>query len=90
MVRTYTVHAGNGMKTNVTISADEEVVRRARDVARQQGSTLNAMLRRYLEVLAGRGAGSRAAEELLELYRTSGGRSGGRRIARDEAYERSP
>lgn len=75
------------MKTNLTLSVDEEVVRRAREVARQQGATLNAMLRRYLEVLAGRNAGQRAAEELMELYRTQGGCSGGKRVRRQDAYD---
>lgn len=61
------------MGTYRAISADEEVVERARHVARLQGTTLNAMLRRYLMVLAGRGSESRAARELLELFRTHGG-----------------
>src|SRR6185369_6083282 len=85
--RTYPVCTGAVMKTNLTISADEEVVRRARDVARQQGTTLNAILRRYLQVLAGRGSESRAATELLELFRTHGGHSGGKPIRREDAYE---
>ena len=75
------------MKTNVTISVEEEVVQRAREVARKEGATLNALLRRYMEVLAGRRAGGDVATELMELFRAEGGRSGGRTFTRDDAYE---
>lgn len=84
---TYPVRTGAVMKTNVTISAEEDDVRRARDVARRQGTTLNAMLRRYLRTLAGRGGGERASEELMTLFRTKGGNSKGRKPRREDAYE---
>lgn len=72
---------------NVTISVEEAVLERAREVARRQGTSLNSLLRRYLETLAGTAAGRKAGDELLALMREQGGRSGGQRIRRDEAYE---
>ena len=50
-------------------------------------TTLNAMLRRYLAVVAGKGSEDRAATELLDLFRTKGGRSRGRPPRREDAYE---
>ena len=74
-------------KTNLTISAEEEDVRRAREVARQQGTTLNALLSGYLEMLAGGGGEKRVSAELMELFKKKGGRSGGLKIRREDAYD---
>jgi hypothetical protein len=74
-------------RSNVTISADADVIRRARDAARRQGTTLNDMLRRYLQILAGRGSENRAADELAELFRTRAGDSKGKGWRRQDAYE---
>lgn len=84
-MRTYTVRM-----INITLSADEHLVQRARRVAQQQGTTLNALMRRYLETLAGKMDGAQAADELLELMRSSGGNSKGWRWRRDDAYEGRP
>lgn len=75
------------MATNITVSIDEGLARRAREVARREGASLNALIRRYLETLVGEAEGESVADELLDLMEQHGGRSGGRRIARDEAYE---
>lgn len=75
------------MATNITISIDDELVRRAREVARRQGSSLNALIRQYLESLAGMTPGEAVADELLALMEEHGGRSGGRPFTREDAYE---
>ncbi|MDH3623006.1 MAG: hypothetical protein OES69_00260 [Myxococcales bacterium] len=75
------------MAKNLTISVDEGLLRRARAVARKQGTSLNALLRGYLENLVGKQPGEVSADELLMLMRDHGGRSGGRKIGRDELYE---
>ena len=72
---------------NVTISVDEDLLRRARSLARKQGTSLNALLRGYLEVLVGEQRGEVVADELLILMLEHGGRSGGRKIGRDDLYE---
>jgi hypothetical protein len=73
------------MAANITISVDEELARRAREVARRQGASLNALIRQYLESLAGEVPGDAVADELLDLMEEHGGHSGGRRVTREEA-----
>jgi hypothetical protein len=75
------------MATNITVSIDDALARRAREVARREGASLNALIRRYLETLVGESTCESVADGLLEIMERHGGRSGGRRIARDEAYE---
>ncbi|HVV88318.1 MAG TPA: DUF6364 family protein [Kofleriaceae bacterium] len=73
---------------NITLSLDDQVVEKAREVARQQGKSLNALVREFLERLTGAQPGATTADELLQLMRKHGGRSGGKRIPRDAAYGR--
>ena len=75
------------MGQNLTISVDEDLLQRARALARKQGTSLNALLRGYLENLVGEQPGEAVADELLMLMQDHGGRSGGRKIRRDELYE---
>jgi len=72
---------------NLTISVDDDLLRRARHLARQRGVSLQDLLRDYLRSLAGEEPGEAVAAELLDLMNRHGGRSGGRCIRRDEAYE---
>ncbi|HET6610424.1 MAG TPA: DUF6364 family protein [Kofleriaceae bacterium] len=72
---------------NVTIAINDKLLARAREVARRQGTSLNALVRQYLEQLAGEQAGEDVANALMDLMNTQGGHSGGRHIAREEAYE---
>lgn len=71
---------------NLTLSMDDELVERAEEVARQQGTSLNALIRQYIETLAGRRSGAEFARELEWLWAEGGGRSGGEPIRRDDAY----
>jgi hypothetical protein len=71
---------------NVTLSIDEKLVDRAREVARQQGKSLNALIREWLERIAGAGSGPDVADQLLQLMRKHGGRSRGRKSHRQDAY----
>jgi hypothetical protein len=75
------------MGQNLTISVDADLLKRARALARTQGTSLNALLRGYLENLVGEQPGEALADELLMLMHEHGGRSGGRKIRRDELYE---
>ena len=72
---------------NLTIALDDELLRKARAVAARRGVSLQALIRAHLRSLVGAVPRSEAAEELLDLMEREGGRSGGRRIGRDEAYE---
>lgn len=70
---------------NITISVDAEVVRRAREVARQQGASLNALVRAYLESLAGRKTGATLVTRLRAQWQKSTGHSDGP-FTREDAY----
>ena len=72
---------------NITFTADERLVERASEVARRQGVSLNQLIWQYLESLAGEVPGEEVATMLLARMQEQGGHSGGRPIARDEAYE---
>jgi hypothetical protein len=71
---------------NLTISIDDKLLEEARKLARSQGTSLQELLRRYIRSLSD-GNTVAAGRELLELMHTDGGHSGGRRIARAEAYQ---
>jgi Family of unknown function (DUF6364) len=70
---------------NLTLSVDERVVEEAREVARQQGTSLNALVREYLERLAGRRNAGSTVSELKSLWSDGGGRSDGA-WERDDLY----
>ena len=71
---------------NVTISVDDDLLERARSLARRRGVSLQELMRDQLRLLAGERSGEDAARELLDLMATHGGRSGGRRWRREDAY----
>jgi hypothetical protein len=72
---------------NVTLSIDEQTVKRARKRAEALGKSLNQLIRDYLQKLAG---GDDAECSIQEFERLSGtGNSHGVRFNRDETHERS-
>jgi hypothetical protein len=71
---------------NLTISVDDELLERARELARTRGISLQELLREQLRKLAGARSGGEVAEELLELMKDKGGHSGGRTWRREDAY----
>lgn len=75
---------------NVTITLEEETLRRARIHALEEGTSLNAIVRAYLERLVDAGATRTAGEHLAELAGRSTASSGatGRRWRRDDLYDR--
>lgn len=72
---------------NITLSVEDATVEKAREAARKRGTSLNALIREYLEELAGMRNRARSVEHLRRLWLEKGGHSGGRKIAREEAYE---
>nr|MBS0019979.1 hypothetical protein [Gammaproteobacteria bacterium] len=75
--------------TNLTITVDDEVLKRARLRALQEDTSVNALLRDTLEAYAGVKAGRKSAvSELLRLAKESQAGSGGERWTREELYER--
>jgi len=74
---------------NLTITVDDETLRRARARALEEDSSVNAVLREYLEAYSRRAGDQRQAiADLLKLADAAGASSGGRRWTRDELHER--
>ncbi len=75
---------------NVTITLDDETLRRARIRALESGTSLNAMIRDYLERLVGADPTREAGERLAQLAEAAHGSSGsaGRAWRQADVYER--
>ncbi|MFN2384332.1 MAG: hypothetical protein ABR559_08740 [Gemmatimonadota bacterium] len=74
---------------NLTITVDDEALRKARIRALTQGTSVNAVLRDYLEAYAGsRRSQSEAMTGLLALSRSSTARRGDRRWTREDLHDR--
>jgi len=75
--------------TKLTIAMDERVLERAQSRASQQGTSLDALVRSYVESFAsGEEGREQAVKNLLDLSRKTEGGSGGRRWTRNELHER--
>jgi hypothetical protein len=74
---------------NITLSVDEQVVRRARASAEAMGKSLNQLVREYLSSLAASDDAEADVAELRELSRAAEGRSGGRKPDREELHARA-
>lgn len=76
--------------TNLTITVDEQTLKKARIRALEEGTSVNAVLRDYLETYAGVSREQReAAQRILASSResASGSGPGGRTWTREELYE---
>ncbi len=73
---------------NLTITVDDEVLRRARIRALSLGTSVNAVLREFLESYAGSEVEAAARTRLAELARGSTASSGpcGRNWTREDRY----
>jgi len=76
--------------TNLTITVDARTLKRARMRALEEDTSVNAVLRDYLEEYAGyRRERREAGRKLLELSRNLGAGSGGKGLPkREELYDR--
>jgi plasmid stability protein len=75
--------------SNLTISTDRDVLKKARLRAVREGTSVNAVLRNFMESYAGvHGERVDAVHDLLELAKSTRSRSGGQRWSRDEVHER--
>lgn len=74
---------------NITLSADEAVIQRARKRAEAMGKSLNQLVREYLQQLAGGTDVDDDIDALRRLTKEGGGRSRGWQFNRDEIHERS-
>lgn len=76
--------------SNLTLVINEETLRKARIRAMQRGTSVNALVRDYLERLAGESQAAEGIAEFLAAAEGSGASSGrgGRTWTRDELHER--
>jgi len=74
--------------TNLTLTIDDEVLKKARARAVAEGTSVNAVVRDQLETYAGiQEARRRAVNTILDLARTTQAGSDGRSWSRDELYQ---
>lgn len=74
---------------NITLSADERLIEKARREAARRGSSLNQLIRDYLEELAGDRVAGSEFDRLRELSHLAQGRRRGWQFDRDEIHDRS-
>lgn len=73
---------------NITLSVDDEVARRARQKAESLGTSVNQLVREYLDQLAGKSDPIRDAADFEKLSRLAKGHSRGWKFNREEIHER--
>lgn len=71
---------------NLTITINDDLLRRARVRAAEQDTSVNAVLREELTRYAGEDPGVTAAVSFVEFAKVNGGSSEGRTWSRDELY----
>jgi plasmid stability protein len=81
---------GAATMANLTLTIDDEVLRRARIRALEQGTSVNAIVRAHLERFAQDDGEALALQELRTLARESTASSGegGRMWTRDDLHDR--
>ena len=73
---------------NITLSIDNETIREARRRAEAMGTSVNQLIRQYLEQLAGKTDPNDTAEEFERLSAQSKGNSRGWKFNREELHDR--
>jgi chromosome segregation and condensation protein ScpB len=76
---------------NLTLAVDDELVAKAREVAARQGTSLQALVRQYIETLAGSGEGGALVDRLEKHWRDADlhlkEQAKTYRFSREELYE---
>ena len=72
----------------MTLSVDDEVIQKARRRAEAMGTSVNQLVREFLEQLAGQTDPSADAAEFERLSRAARGNSRGWKFNREELHER--
>lgn len=72
---------------NITLSIDEHLAERAREVARAHGTSLNDMIRRYLESVTGIDDRAAMADRYVAFERPRQSADASRTWRREDAYE---
>jgi hypothetical protein len=74
---------------NITLSADERVIKKSREYARRHNTSLNQLIRDYLKRVASMEEGPTPGEEFVSIARDYAGESApDYRFDRDELHRR--
>jgi antitoxin component of RelBE/YafQ-DinJ toxin-antitoxin module len=73
---------------NITLSIDDGIIQKARRRAESMGTSVNNLVREFLEQLAGKSDAEADAEEFERLSRESKGDSRGWKFNREELHQR--
>jgi hypothetical protein len=73
---------------NITLAVDDEVIESARRKAESLGTSVNKLVREYLEQLAGKSDPAANTAEFERLSLLAGGHSRGWKFNREEIHER--
>lgn len=74
---------------NITLSADQETIRRSRQYAKEHGTSLNSIIRDYLKKISGESDRKANAQEFAQLAKTMAGCSEpGYKFDRNEIHDR--
>lgn len=77
------------MLMNVTLSIDDDVIREARRRAEAMGTSVNQLVRDYLDQFVGKRDPAAAAAELERLWAQGTGDSHGWKFNREEIHDRN-
>jgi hypothetical protein len=73
---------------NVTLAIDDRLIQEARRRAEAMGTSVNQLVRQYLEQFVGKSDSHADAAEFERLSRAAQGASGGWKFNREELHER--
>lgn len=74
---------------NITLSADQELIKKGRQYAQQQGLSLNALIRNFLKNISGENDRSASSQEFAQLAKSGAGCSEpDYKLNRDEIHDR--
>jgi len=73
---------------NLTLSIDDDDIQKARRHAEALGTSVNQLVREYVQQLAGKRDSGSIAAEFAELSRASRGNSHGWKFNREELHDR--
>jgi hypothetical protein len=73
---------------NITLSIDDSVIEEARRRAESLGTSVNQLVREYIEQFAGKSDPNTDAVEFERLSRAAQGNSGGWKCNREELHQR--
>jgi hypothetical protein len=73
---------------NVTLAIDDQLILEARRRAEAMGTSVNQLVRQYLEQLVGKSDSNANAAEFERFSRAAQGDSGGWKFNREELHER--